>query len=297
MMKSTFIILLSLSAILWGCKAQKGASKGETATWEFLLDDQLSKWDIFMGVPHYSVELEGYEKGDGRKGTPIGLNKDPLNVFTTSKEGDEIILNVSGEVYAGLSTKKEYENYHLSFETRWGTKKYEPRLQDLRDSGVLYHAKEPHGQFWNVWMRAPEMQVQETDCGDFFPLAGVGMDIRASTVTENGKDIWIYDPKGEMRHIKSGPGGRCKRSVNLEKSNGQWNLLELICIGDKAYHIVNGKVVMVLENSVTIHKDAAPTSLTKGKIQFQSEAAEVYYKNIKIRKATSLPETIAKQLL
>lgn len=295
-MKTT-LLLLVLSICFFSCKSLKTSEKENPQSWEFLLDKSLSKWDVFMGVPHYSVELEGYEKGDGMKGTPIGLNKDPLHVFTTSQEGEEIVLNVSGEIYGGLSTKKEYENYHLSFEMKWGARKYEPRLNDLRDSGVLYHAQEPHGQFWNVWMKAPEMQVQDTDCGDFFPLAGVGMDIRASKIKENGEEFWIYDPKGELRHIKSGPGGRCKRIANYEKPRGQWNHLELICIGNKAYHIVNGKVVMVLENSVSFNENAAPTPLTKGKIQFQSEAAEVYYKNIKIRPVDALPEAIAQQIL
>src|SRR5210317_888730 len=93
--------------------------------------------------------VEGYQKGDGKRGTPIGLNNDPLNVFSVVEMDGQQVLKVSGEVYGGLSTKQEFENYHLSLEFKWGTKKYEPRLQDKRDSGILYHAQEPHGQFWN----------------------------------------------------------------------------------------------------------------------------------------------------
>lgn len=263
--------------------------------WEYLLDENLTKWDIFMGVPHHSVALEGFEKGDGMKGTPIGLGKDPLNVFTVVKEKNELILQVTGEIYAGLSTKRDYEDYHLSFEFKWGEKQYEPRLKDKRDSGILYHGQEPHGQFWNVWLRAPEMQVQETDCGDFHPLAGVSMDIKATQRNEGGNDYWFYDPKGKHRTFRSGPGGSCRRSENFEKPNGEWNLLELICIGDKAYHIVNGRIVMVLENSKQ-YVDGIGQSLTKGKIQIQSEAAEVYYKNIKVRTVNKLPKPYAKQL-
>ena len=37
-------------------------------------------------------------------------------------------------------------------------------------------------------------------------------------------------------------------------------------------------------------------SLTKGKIQFQSEACEVYYKNIRIKNISKLPKNIKKQL-
>lgn len=264
--------------------------------WEYLLNESLSKWDIYMGVPHYSVDLEKYEKGDGTNGTPIGLNKDPLNVFSVESINGEPVLKITGEIYAGLSTKKEYENYHLSLMFRWGEKVYEPRLGDKRDSGILYHAQEPHGQFWNVWMKAPEMQVQETDCGDFHPLAGVSMDIKASKITEDGDEYWIYDSKGERMTFKSeGEKSRCRRNANHEKPNGEWNHLELICIGDKAYHVVNGKVVMVLENS-KIYKNNESFSLKKGKIQIQSEAAEVYYKDIKIRNITKIPEKFEKQI-
>ncbi len=284
-----FTLLLSLSFITNAQKKQKD--------WEFLLDKDLSKWDIFIGVPHTTVNLDGYEKGDGMHGTPVGLNKDPLHVFTVTKTKKDVpVLNVSGEIYGGLSTKKEYENYHLVFYVKWGTKQWEPRLKDKRDSGVLYHAQEPHGQFWNVWMKAPEMQVQETDSGDFFPLAGVSMEVKATKREENGKEFWFYDPKGELKTFKTGANGRCRRIEDFEKPHGEWNKLELICLGDKAYHIVNGKVVMALENSLEYDKEGNATPLTKGKIQFQSEAAEVYYKNIKIRSITKLPKKIAAQL-
>ncbi|MGB5264547.1 MAG: DUF1080 domain-containing protein [Lutimonas sp.] len=292
------LIVISLGTILISSSNQNSESidQQSESNWEFLLDENLSKWDIFMGVPHYSVELEGYEKGDGMNGTPIGLNRDPLNVFSVKIVDEDLVLQISGQIYAGLSTKTEFENYHFSAEFKWGNKQWEPRLNDKKDSGILYHCQEPYGQFWNVWMRAPEMQVQEGDCGDFHPLAGVAMDIRAKEVIENGESLWVYDPKGEVRTFKSGGQGRCKKSINYENSIDQWNLLELVCLGDKSYHIVNGKVVMVLENSVQFNADGTRIKLTKGKIQLQSEAAEVFYKNIKITNIDFLPEAIALQV-
>lgn len=261
--------------------------------WVNLLDKNLTKWDVFIGVPHTTVELEGYEKGDGIHGTPIGLNKDPLHVFNVSNKN---ILNVTGKIYGGLSTKKEYKNYHLVLDIKWGIKKYKPRLKDKRDSGILYHAQEPHGKFWNVWMKSLEMQVQETDCGDFYPLAEVSINIKASKRTEDGKEYWFYNPNGELKKFKSDPNGRCRRVANYEKPSGKWNRLELICIEDKAYHIVNGKVVMALENPLEYKKDGTSNPLLQGKIQLQSEGAELSYKNIKIKPITKLPKRIAKQL-
>ena len=105
----------------------------------------LSKWDKFIGAPHHTVEIEGYEKGNGMdEGTPLGLNNDPLNVFSMVEMEGEPVLAISGEVYGGVNTKKEYENYHLSLQFKWGTKKYEPRLDKPMDSGILYHCQEGH---------------------------------------------------------------------------------------------------------------------------------------------------------
>lgn len=266
--------------------------------WEYLLDKDLSQWEAFIGVPHYTVDLDGYEKGDGMNGMPLGLNNDPLHVYSTVEIDGETVLKVDGIIYGGLSTKKEYENYHLSMKFKWGEKKYEPRLDQKRDSGILYHCQEPQGAFWNVWMQSQEMQVQEGDSGDYYTIAGTGMDIKTVKKVIPGKkyDIYIYDPEGEYKQFKTGEDGRCRKMLDTEKPSGEWNQLDLVCLGDKAYHIINGTVVMVLENSVAYNKDGEATPLTKGKIQIQSEAAEVYYKDIKIKSVKKLPKLFAKQL-
>jgi Domain of Unknown Function (DUF1080) len=48
----------------------------------------------------------------------IGKNQDPKNVFTV--EGG--MIRVSGEVFGCFTTEKEYKNYHLVVEFKWGTK-------------------------------------------------------------------------------------------------------------------------------------------------------------------------------
>src|SRR5947209_11329511 len=56
-----------------------------------------------------------YLKGSGK-------NEDPKKVFTV-KDGR---IRVSGEVYGGLITAKEYENYHLVVEFAWGSQTFPP---------------------------------------------------------------------------------------------------------------------------------------------------------------------------
>jgi len=284
---SFLVGVAAIGLTLNSCESKKVTNQN----WEPLLDMSLSQWDKFIGVPHYTVDLEGYEKGNGMKGTPIGLNNDPLNVFSAVEMDGEAVLKISGEIYGGLTSKKEYENYHLRMMVKWGTQKYEPRLDQKKDSGILYHCQGPHGAFWNVWMQSQEMQVQEGDSGDYYAIAGTGVDVKTikKDQPEAEWDIYIYDPNGKYKHFKSGEDSRCRKIADYERS-GEWNQLDLVCIGDKSYHLVNGKVVMVVENSVAYNKDGTTAPLAKGKIQIQSEGAEVYYKDIEIRSISELPE-------
>ena len=291
------LLLIGVSVICLGFNSC-GSKKANTQEWEHLLDMELSHWDKFVGAPHHTVEIEGYEKGNGmEEGTPLGLNNDPLKLFSTLEMDGEPVLKVSGQIYGAVTTKKEYENYHLSLQFKWGDKKYEPRLDKPMDSGILYHCIGEQGAFWNCWMKSQEFQIQEEDCGDYYTIAGTGMDIKAIK-KENPDydwDIYIYDPNAEYKHFKSGEDGRCRKNTDYGKLEG-WNQIDLVCIGDKSYHIVNGKIAMVLEKSVQYDENDVASPLIKGKIQLQSEGAELYYKNIKIRPVSKLPKEFASQL-
>ncbi|RVU00147.1 DUF1080 domain-containing protein [Mucilaginibacter limnophilus] len=263
-----------------------------TNKWLPLLTKDLRYWDVFIGVPHTSLNLKDQPMGDGMNGTPLGLNNDPLHVFSVEMIDGQPVLHISGQVYGGLSTKTEFENYHFKAEFKWGEKKYEPRLKDKRDNGILYHATEPHGQFWNVWMRAHEFQVQEGDFGDYYSLVGVGMDIHARVKDSTAKHPdWVYDPAAPVVQFTSNrtPASTCRRIADYEKPHGEWNTLELYCFGTTSVHVVNGHVVMILENSRISPKTGDETTLKKGKIQIQSEAAEAYYRNISIQKLDKMP--------
>ncbi|MDB5158436.1 MAG: hypothetical protein JWR50_3143 [Mucilaginibacter sp.] len=268
-----------------------------THKWTSLLTKDGRNFDVFIGIPHTSLtSLPGWNKGDGMNGgTPLGLNNDPLHVFTIKMVDGQPVLHISGEIFGGYSTKKEYSNYHLKVEFKWGEKKYEPKLTVKRDNGILYHGKEPHGQFWHVWLRAPEFQVQEGDMGDMFFLAGVSADVHSMLKDSTDKKSgWIYDPAAPLHPFAS--VGTPANSVShlkgdFEKPNGEWNVLELYCYGDKAVSVVNGHVVMVAESLRTVLKEGStPSPLIDGHIQFQSEGAEAYYRNIQIKKLDKMPD-------
>ncbi|HEX2532343.1 MAG TPA: DUF1080 domain-containing protein [Chitinophagaceae bacterium] len=259
--------------------------------WTALLDENLSQWETYLSYRHrtdYKGQLPKDESGQTL--VPIGYNKKEHPEFTVVREGGSPVLRVRGEIYGCLFTKQDYENYHLKLKVKWGKQKNDPRKNKLKDSGILYHSIGESGvDYWRSWMLSQEFQIMEGHMGDYWNIAQSAVDIRA------------YLPEGKMNSVASttqpflpfgsGAGeGYCLRSENRESPEGEWTELELITIGDKSLHIVNGTVVMVLRNSRYV-KDGQSIPLTKGKIQLQSEAAEVFFKDIQIRPLTEMPGT------
>jgi len=167
--------LMCEKAVLWAANLLNpinDCSTDITPVWTDLLAEDFTCWEKFLGVPHSTTGLPGASPNvTNGSGTPLGLNNDPTNVFSVINVNGEKQLYITGQVYGGLTTKREYSNYHLSMQFKWGTQKWEPRLNKLRDSGILYHCKGPHGAFWDVWKSSLEMQVQEGDCGDYYRLS------------------------------------------------------------------------------------------------------------------------------
>ena len=264
------------------------------AEWQNLLDKNLSQWDTYLSYKH----TENYDgniplDAQGNAVSPIGLNtgNDVHQVFTVIEEDQQNVLRVSGEIYGAVTSKQSYRNYHLKLQFRWGDLKWQPRLHKLKDSGILYHGTGEHGQeYFRSWMLSQEFQIMEGHIGDYWSQATSAIDIRA------------YQPEYVMNavadesqdYLKVGKGeallGFVLRKENHEKPAGQWNSLELICFEGQSLHIVNGHVVMVLRNSRYL-KDGVSTPLVEGKIQLQSEAAEIFYKDITIKKLSTLPTT------
>jgi 3-keto-disaccharide hydrolase len=215
----------------------------------------------------------------------FGKNNDPQKVFSV-QDG---MIRVSGESYGGLVTEKEYENYRLVVEFKWGTKTFKPREKNTRDSGILLHCvgedggnsfDKKSGKPNGPWMESIECQMIEGGTGDIILVGGKNRP--TVTVTAEKRGQWYYKEGGSPKEFKSDRinwwgrdpewkdelGFRGKQDV--ENPVGQWNTLECVCAGDKLAYILNGKVVNAATNS----------SHTKGKILFQSEGAEVFFRRI-----------------
>lgn len=268
--------------------APAGAQEGEVGRPLFNGKD-LEGWETWLGKPHRSVEVPGLkrtEKGDYLE--PVGLNKDPKGVYSVVEFEGQPAIRISGEIWGALTTKEEFENYHLRLEVKWGQKKWPPRENAVRDSGLLYHCVGPHGAQGSFWMRSSECQIQENDFGDFFSVAGVIVDVEAERQDPaNPKSPWVYR-KGAPR--QTGVTSRIVRNPRMDRLT-EWNTVEVYCVGSTAVHVINGTPNLVLTN-LRHRVDGKEAPLTKGKIQIQSEGAEVYYRRITIRPIAEIPKEL-----
>jgi len=285
----TFLLILSFVAVAFSQEHSNSIK---------LLDANLTNFEKHIGVPHISIIglPEGtYQSENVTKGKPLGVNNDLKNVFTTTNINGETTLNITGEIYGCITTKETYSNYHFSTMFKWGNKKWAPRLDRRKDTGILYHSYGEHGRFWATWKTCLEFQVQETDLGDFISLGGntaepkVGgpiVEIRGDAEAK----VKQYNPNFDTYFEGK---GYINAYLEPQSPHGDWNHLELYVIGNDAVHVVNGKVVMVVENAINPETNKP---LTEGQIQIQSEAAECYYKDMTITPITEFPEFILEQV-
>ena len=286
-----------LVALLQSCNEVTHTEQNQADdTWENLVDAELTDWDKYLSFKHQ----EGYDGSapkdqNGELIAPIGMNKPSYDVFSVIEEGEESVLRISGEYYGALVSKKEYQNYHLQVKFKWGDKKWIPRKKLLKDSGILYHSIGPMGaEHWRTWMLSQEFQIMEGHTGDYWNQATSAIDIRTYTpeylmnpMANETQDYLHIGANGPYRNY-------CLRSNNFENPHGTWNTLDLYCFEDKSLHMVNGNVVMILKNSRYLNDEGKFSPLTKGKIQIQSEAAELFFKDIKIRAINTLePELLS----
>ncbi len=207
--------------------------------------------------------------------------EDPKGVFTI-RDG---LLRISGEEWGGITTKKAYRDYRLVVEWKWGGKTYPPREDRARDSGILVHGVGPDGAASNKWLESIEYQIIEGGTGDFILVAGEGRPSLTVEVREgpHGQLYWqeggrrVRRDRGRFNWFGRDPewkdvlGFRGRQDV--ERPAGEWNVSEVVCDGGTITAIVNGVVV-------NQGFDAEPSA---GKIQIQSEGAEILIRRIELR--------------
>lgn len=214
----------------------------------------------------------------------LHLGQDPSHVFSV-RDGvihTYVDTKATDTVPFGLLvSEKEYGDFALSFEYRWGDKKFAPRASTKRDAGFLFHV---HGEM-KVWPRCVELQVQEGDTGDIFTVGTVvETTVDPTSLVEGKMPSAKYLPPelGGIAHAQGGLGiTRIVKMKTVERVG--WNTVLLESRGDEATYTVNGEVVNHFRVLRTVESDGGHRALDRGKLALQAEGAEVMYRNIKIR--------------
>ncbi len=213
--------------------------------------------------------------------------KDPKEVFTVRDKQ----IRISGEDWGGIATKDSYRDYHLIVEWRWGGKTLPPRVKAARDSGILIHAVGEDGQYNNTWLESIESQIIEGGVGDIILVGGKNKPSLTVNTVQDGREVyWKQDgkpvTKDSGRFNWYGRSRMWKDIIDfhgvedVEAPMGKWNRQEIYAFGDKITYVVNGKVVIHGYNS----------SHRAGKIQLQSEGAEIYFRRVEMRPIKKMPK-------
>lgn len=264
---NTFLRVLIIIVCVLAGSGVKAQKKGWT---QLFNGKDLTGWDTYLRA----TNIIGYVDDPNLPyEPPIGLNNDPLKVFTVNNG----ILRISGEAWGAMTSKESYSNYHLRFETKWGEQKYFPKDTALRDAGLLFHCTGPFDFASKCWMRSLEMQIEESNIGDYYDVHGGAPEFQISDgVTSMKEKVQQYDASGTLKRGL----WRVHRSGNFESPYGEWTRSELVARHADAVFIVNGFVVNRLYN---IFRQDLNRQVTGGKLQFQSEGAEHFFRKIDIR--------------
>jgi hypothetical protein len=222
-----------------------------------------------------------------------GKNSDPDHVITIEEGSIHLYKHAadgSHVVMGYIGTDKEYSNYHLRLQYRWGTKKFEPRYKLKRDAGLYYHILGPDA----VWPRALQFQIEQTNVGDLIALYGMTVDTWIDPKTRGADMPTFQGPKqGGERRVLGGRGIAYQKHLAGEFEVDGWNLVEVIAHGDNTVHLLNGKVVNEGKNVRLTDPEkqgSSPKSITGGRIALEIEAAEIYFRNVELRDLKAQPK-------
>lgn len=227
---------------------------------------------------------------------------DPRGVFTVSRG----LLRISGDGLGYLATDREFENYRLELEWRWGSANthWNDRLGRARDSGVFLHATGPDGNSHDghgAFMAAIECNLFQGATGDFLLIRGddatgrliaprLTTDValerdaegwftwrrggRPQTVERWGRVNW-YGKSPDWRDVTDFRGPR-----DIERRPGLWN--RLVCESQ------SGRLRLTL-NGVVVNQ-ARDVSPRRGRILLQCEGSEIHFRRVALAELPPSPD-------
>jgi hypothetical protein len=263
-MKKYFLLCsVIISVAFYSCQTEK--------PWQPLFNgENLENWDTYLGTP-----LKGFDD--------LAEAATTEKVFSVVEENDEKLIRITGDVNGSLATRDTFANYHLQLVFKWGTEVY-----TNRNSGLLYHSFGDFGEALGTWMVNIECQLMHGRLGDTYLMNNTCCE----TAVKEVEGSFRYAKDGEVKKFGEAFNGKgIQKASDYENPIGKWNTVDLYCVGRTAVHVVNGQTVMVNYNT-GIDENGTILPLTGGKIQIQSEGAELFIKTIQIKPVKEIPAEV-----
>ena len=189
------------------------------------------------------------EKDDGFKPIFNGKDMTGLKLVGTAENTWSVsdkTIHCTGKPNGYFATDKSYKNYVIRFEWKY------TRPEGLKDdgdfkgnSGCLVHITGED----KVWPQCIEVQGANKSHADIFAI--------------NGSKFTSKRPAADRQAAR-------KKAI---KPVGEWNTTEITCQDDKITAKVNGELI----------DDGDGASPAGGRIGFQSEGAEIHFRNLRIK--------------
>ena len=241
-------------------------TKQPVPAWKPLFNGKnLSGWSV-----HYASKTAD---GAPPPASLFEVKNGEIHTYPTQTPGSE-------QPNAYLLSDADMHDYVLSLEYKWGEKKYVPRLDHVRDAGLLYHV---HRERAGDWPASAEAQIQEGDTGDSWAVS-----TQVSSFVDPNTGLYAPPENGGMPVTMGGDGKFLRTRHSRVNEYPGWNTVVVIVRGDRATHIVNGIVNMRVSDLKSWNADTSSwVKLDHGHVALQAEAAEISYRNIKVRPLTT----------
>jgi hypothetical protein len=278
-----WLLSVTLLGICEGVAAPSGYVPPKSE-WRTLLNGRdFSGWDKFIATP----------SGDA----PLVANVDPKQVFTITNVDGGGVVRVSGELYGAITTQEQFTNVHFRVDFKWGLARWGGRSKVGRDTGILYCGiGQPNPR--TGWLTSVENNIMEKGVGQWWSVNGAVIECEGEWITPENELYVPYKKEGTGERnivwrkggtrITATPANGITAPFDVEYVFGNWNTVEVVFWGGQCIHILNGHVNLVAFNPR--HKDGSQwRPLTRGRIQLQSEGAEVFYRKAEARPLFELP--------
>lgn len=233
--------------------------------------------------------LAGSELRDWYPWFPSTGRRDPQQIFKL-RDGVLHVFDIpqtdEDQDFGYLASRREYANFRVRFDYRWGTRQFNPARRDgwTMDSGFFVTAVGPD----TIWPRALECQVQIGDTGDVFAFDRATF---GTTVADPAAFPPVYAENGApyVTGRSANPGWHTSRVIRSMRADSadDWTHVEITVLGETTEYEVNGNVVM-RGNSRRQPSALAPDDpardipLVRGRLVVQEEGAEVLFRDLEI---------------